>query len=157
MTGEHTNPAPPHREPDGPAIESLEHDAGLPTTLDSSVKADEAEAAAMRVAAHHKSLGVDREMGVLHDLTCAAYDPAAVAKSYPDVDFSAINVQGWLDKTLSIAATGPLEQAQEAGKLVETAITLKGVGPDLAGELRDEAHKAFRDANPGPGSAPTPG
>ena len=111
----------------------------------------------MRVAAHHKALGVDREMGMIHDLTCAAYDPADVAKSYAGVDFSAINVQGWLDKTLTLAASAPLDQAREAGRLVETAITLKAIAPDLADELRHEANKAFRDANPGPGSAPTPG
>jgi len=156
VTGEHIEPAPPHREPDGPAIESLEHDAGLPTVPDSSVKADD-DAAVMAVAARHKALGVDSEMGTLHDLTCAAYDPAAVAKSYPGVDFSAINIQSWLDKTLSAATTGALEQAQEAGKLVETAVTLKAVTPGLADELRHEAFKAFKDANPGPGSAPTPG
>ena len=75
VTGEHVEPAPEHREPDGPAIEALEHDAGLPTVPDSSVKDAEAEAAAMRVAAHHKSLGVDREMGMIHDLTCAALRP----------------------------------------------------------------------------------
>jgi len=152
VTGEHTEPAPPHREPDGPAIESLEHDAGLPTTPDSSVKADEA----MLVAARHKTVGADREMGMLHDLTCAAYDPAAVAKSYDGVDFSAINVATWLDKTLTLAASAPLEQAREAGRLVETAVTLKAIAPDLADELRHEAHKAFRDANPGPAHAPTP-
>ena len=155
VTGEHTEAAPPHREPDGPAIEALEHDAGMPTVPDSSVKTDEAEVLA--VAARHKALGVDSEMGMLHDLTCAAFDPAAVAKSYPGVDFSAISVASWLDKTLSAATTGALEQAQEAGKLVETAVTLKAVAPDLAEELRHEAFKAFKDANPGPGKAPTPG
>lgn len=154
VTGEHTEAAPPHREPDGPAIEALEHDAGMPTVPDSSVKND--DAAVMAVAARHKALGVDSEMGMLHDLTCAAFDPSAVAKSYPGVDFSAINVQSWLDKTLSAATTGALEQAQEAGKLVETAVTLKAVAPGLAGELRHEAFKAFKDANPGPGHAPTP-
>ena len=157
VTGEHVEPAPAHREPDGPAIEALEHDAHLPTVPDSSVKDADADAAAMRVAAHHKALGVDREMGMIHDLTCAAYNPADLAKSYAGVDFSAINVQGWLDKTLTLAASAPLDQAREAGKLVETAITLKAIAPDLADGLREEAHKAFRDANPGPGSAPTPG
>ena len=39
---------------------------------------------------------------------------------------------------------------------METAVTLKAVAPDLADELRHEAFKAFRDANPGPGKAPTP-
>ena len=154
VTGEHTEPAPPHREPDGPAIEALEHDAGMPTVPDSSVKNDDAEVLA--VAARHKALGVPSEMGMLHDLTCAAFSPADVAKSYPGVDFSAISVQSWLDKTLSAATTGALEQAQEAGKLVETAVTLKALAPGLADELRHEAFKAFRDANPGPGKAPTP-
>ena len=155
VVGEHTEPAPPHREPDGPAIEALERDADMPTVPDSSVKADE-DAAVMAVAARHKSVGVDSEQGMLHDLTCAAYDPADVAKSYPGMDFTAINVQGWLDKTLTLAASAPLDQAREAGKLVETAVTLKAIAPGLADELRHEAFKAFRDANPGPGHAPTP-
>ena len=81
VTGEHTEAAPAHREPDGPAIEALEHDAGMPTVPDSSVKNDDAEVLA--VAARHKALGVDSEMGMLHDLTCAAYDPAAGRQELP--------------------------------------------------------------------------
>ena len=157
VTGEHTEPARRAPGTGRPRDRSARarrwpaHHPGLQR------QGRRAEAAAMRVAAHHKALGVDREMGMIHDLTCAAYDPADVAKSYAGVDFSAINVQGWLDKTLTLAASAPLDQAREAGRLVETAITLKAIAPDLADELRHEANKAFRDANPGPGKAPTPG
>lgn len=143
-------PVPAHREPDGPAFEAFEHDAGLPTVPDPV-------ACEMKAAARHRSLGVPFDAGWLHDTLCPAYDPADVAKHYPHQDFSAIDEHAWQAKALDIAATAPLEQAARAMDLWQHARALKSLTPDLAGDLMQEAHKAFRDANPGPGSAPTPG
>ena len=143
-------PVPAHREPDGPAFEAFEHDAGLPTVPDPA-------ACEMKAAARHRSLGVPFDAGWLHDTLCPAYDPADVAKHYPHQDFSAIDEHAWQAKALDIAATAPLEQAARAMDLWQHARALKSLTPDLAGDLMQEAHKAFRDANPGPGSAPTPG
>ena len=56
-------PVPEHREPDGPAFEALEHDAGLPTVPDASLK----------TAVRMQELGVPNQEGMLHDLLCPAY------------------------------------------------------------------------------------
>jgi hypothetical protein len=143
-------PAPEHREPDGPAIEALEHDAHLPTTPDS-------EKMQARVAALHKSLGVPHGDGWLHDLLCPAYDPATAKAAHPLADLSMLDEGAWQAKALDMAATAPLDDARAASLMWQCAITVKHIPGDLADELRQEAHKAFRDANPGPGSAPTPG
>ena len=155
VTGEHTEPVPPHREPDGPAFEAFEHDAGLPTVPDSSVKAD--DDTAFEVAAMHKAMGVPLDMGMLHDLTCAAYSPADVAKAHPGADFTLIDAATWQAKALDVAASAPLDEARKAARVWQDALSLKSVTAELAADIQAEAHKAFRDANPGPGKAPTPG
>lgn len=141
-------PAPPHREPDGPAFEAFEHDAGLPTVPDSQFE--------MKAAARHRALGVPSDAGWLHDALCPAYDPADVAKCYPRQDFSVIDEYAWQAKALDIAATAPLEQAAKAMDLWQHAKTLKALPAGVAADLAAEAHKAFRDANPGPATAPSP-
>jgi predicted nucleic acid-binding Zn-ribbon protein len=139
-------PVPAHREPDGTAIESLEHDAHLPTTPDSSVKA------AMRL----KSLGVPGDMGALHDMLCPGYHPAEAAKCYPGFSLEGLRVEDWQAKALTAATSAPLGEATAATALWQHAVTIKGTEPEILGEIRTEAHKAFRDANPGPGTFPTP-
>jgi len=143
-------PAPEHREPDGPVVESFEHDAGLPTVPD-------AGAMPRKVAAFHKSIGVPFDAGWLHDLTCPAYEPATAKAAHPLADLSMLDELAWQAKALDTAARAPLDQAREAALLWQHALTVKTTPADVADELLQEAHKAFRDANPGPGRAPVPG
>jgi hypothetical protein len=143
-------PAPEHREPDGPVVEAFEHDAGLPTVPD-------AGAMPMKVAAFHKAIGVPHTEGWLHDLTCPAFEPATAKAAHPLADLSMLDELAWQAKALDTAARAPLDQAREAALLWQHALTVKTTPPDVAGEILAEAHKAFRDANPGPGRAPVPG
>jgi hypothetical protein len=148
--GEHIDPVPAHREPDGPAIESLEHDAGLPTDPDSRYE----KAAGARIDA----LGVPYPLGALHDRLCPAYQPGSADKAHPNYGLADIDLGEWMDKALS-AATQPgdwLEDATKAQALWQHAATIKGLPPETADELGAEMHKAFADANPGPGTFPTP-
>lgn len=153
-------PVPAHREPDGPAIEAFEHDAGLPTVDDESVKTvdlilpgDHEGSASMRL----KMLNVPADYGVLHDLTCPCYHPDDVAKSYPRVDLSNLDADHWQRKAFEMAASAPLDQARKANELWQHVVTLKGTDPLYLLQARSELYKEFRDANPGPGSFPSPG
>lgn len=154
------DPVPEHREPDGPAIEALEHDAGLPTVPDSSVKTAEIffpgdleASASMRL----KMLNVPTDYGMLHDLTCPCYHPDDVAKSYPTYDLTRVDVGYWQRKAFDMAASAPLEEARKATELWQHVVTLKGTDPRYLAEVRSDLYKEFRDANPGPGTFPTPG
>jgi hypothetical protein len=157
---EDADAVPEHREPDGPAIEALEHDAGMPTVPDSSVKAvdlifpgDFEGSASMRL----KMLNVPADYGVLHDLTCPCFHPDDVAKSYPSYDLSSLDPNHWQRKAFELAASAPLDQAHKANTLWQHVVTLKGTDPRYLMEVKSELYKEFRDANPGPGSFPTPG
>ena len=142
------DPAPPHREPDGPAMESLEQDAHIE---------DGDEAAEYRAAAARKAAGIPYDAAWMHDLLCPAYDPATARKCHPHAGLPLIDEAAWQAKALEVAASAPLEQAREAALLWQHARTVRALPADLAGEIAGEAHKAFRDANPGPGRAPVPG
>lgn len=139
-------PVPEHREPDGPDIENLEHDMHIPTVPDASVKA----------AQRLKSVGASFDLGVLHDLTCPAFHPADVGKAYPSHGFANLDESIWQQKALDAAANAPLEEAGRMTQLWQHASTLKAADGVMLDELRDEAHKSFMDANPGPGSFPKP-
>lgn len=139
-------PVPEHREPDGPDIEELEHDMHIPTVPDASVKA----------AQRLKSTGAPFDLGVLHDLTCPAFHPADVGKAYPNHGFANLDESLWQQKALDAAANAPLEVAGAMTQLWQHASTLKAADGVVLDELRDEAHKSFQDANPGPGSFPKP-
>lgn len=148
-------PAAKHREPDGTVTATFEHDAGMAsdTAGDSGKAAGDPEvAAAMRLSA----LGVPTALGKLHDLTCPCYHPDDVAKAYPHDDLNSLDVDYWQAKAFDLATSAPLPQAQAATKLWQHAVTLKGTHPADLLEIRSEQNKAFADANPGVGSAPTP-
>jgi hypothetical protein len=155
VTGEHTGPVPAHREPDGPAIESLEHDAHLPTDPDGPYENKDMEkAASLRL----KALGVPADMGALHDLLCPAYEPGDAAKAHPYASLAdVVDTDAWMQKALEAAASAPLDQAGALNVLWQHAGTLKGADPEVVAEVSEALHKAFADANPGPGTAPTPG
>jgi hypothetical protein len=157
VTGMDAKPVPEHREPDGAAIESFEGDAGLPTVPDSSVKfsseGDMEEGAAQRF----KSVGIAYALGVLHDMTCPAFAPEDVAKAHPDSSFSNIDLMYFAQKAMDMSASGTMTEAARATKLWTHAQTLKSLRLADIMSLQAEAHKAFRDANPGVSSFPTPG
>ncbi len=146
-------PVPAHREPDGPAIEDLEHDAGLPTVPDSSAKSGDAE---MATAMTLKSLGVPADMGALHDMLCAGFHPSDVTTCYPGRSVAGVDVAAWQAKALDAATGAPLDEALKASAMWQHAVTLKGTDPQEIADIQWEAHKAFRDANPGPASFPKP-
>ena len=146
-----TKPLPAHREPDSPAVEEFEKSSNLE---------DGDQGQEMAAAMRHKSLsalGLSREDAVLHDLTCPAFSPEAVSKAFPFAAFDAIDTGLWQMKALEDASSAPLEKAASAQMLWQHACTLKGADAEVLHDLRVEAYKAFRDANPGPGSFPTPG
>ena len=104
-----------------------------------------------------KATGTDEDLGRLHDLTCPAYHPEQVAKYHPYADLATLIDSGaWMRKTLH-AAAGPLEAAREMQDAWQAANLLKAADPADLNQCRLELHKAFRDANPGPSSYPTPG
>lgn len=146
VVGAHTEPVPAHREPDGAAIEAFEADAKLPTDPD----------AAMKTAVRHQSIGLPGDLGRLHDLLCPAYSAKALADAHPMASLSGLDAGYWQDHALKSAAGAPLEEALRATDLWHGANLLKSLEPELADELHAELHKAFKDANIGPGRAPTP-
>jgi hypothetical protein len=145
---------PPHREEDGTVVATFEHDAGMPsdTTGDKAVGVNPELAVAMR----YKTVGIDTELGKLHDLTCPCYDPTETSKCFPYFDLNQMDVDTWQAKAFDLAAHAPLAEAQAATKLWQNAVTLQASQPNDLQELRYEYHKAFADANPGIGSFPSP-
>jgi hypothetical protein len=105
-----------------------------------------------------KSVGIDAELGRLHDLTCPAYHPDEVAKYHPFADFRSVIDEAAFQRKAVEAACGPdIGRAMAARDAWQAAVALKGADPADLNTWRLELHKAFRDANPGPSSAPTPG
>lgn len=150
---------PAHREPDGPAIEEFEKDSNL-TDGDEGQKAaaayvpgDPEASAAMRL----KVLNVPLDYGTLHDLTCPCYHPDDVAKSYPRVDLSTLDVAHWQNRAFDLAASAPLEQAMKANELWQHVAVIRDTDPRSLSEARSDLFKSFLDANPGVGSFPSPG
>lgn len=141
-------PVPEHREPDGKDVEEFEHDAGLPTVPDRDVE--------MKAAMRLKTLGVPHDQGALHDLLCPAYHPDDTAKAHPGAGLGGVDVTAWQAKALDAATGASLQEAVAATQLWQHATTLKGTDPEVLADLRDEVHKAFRDANPGPATFPKP-
>jgi hypothetical protein len=141
---------PEHREPDGEAVEALERDMHIPTNKGAE---DPEMAAAIRL----KSLGVPRSMGLAHDMCCPAYDWADVSKAYPGAHFGLLDLSEWQQKAADAVALAPLAEAASLAQLLQHASTLKTTTMDELLPIRQDMFKAFRDANPGPGSFPSPG
>jgi len=149
--GINVDPVPAHREPDGPAIEALEHDAGLPTVPDAPLE--------VKAARRRAATGAHPGEAILHDLLCPAYSAKTLGDTYPwlaDVR-DAVDISYWRDRAVDKAAGAPIEEARHATDLWRHAETLKEASPDELARVHDELHKAFQDANPGPGSPLTPG
>ena len=136
----------------GPALESP-MPAGRKTP-DTKALGSNPEASAMM---RFKTIGIDADLGRLHDLTCPAYSPEDVAKYHPYASFAdLIDLDIWQRKAVD-SACGPLGKAMELTKVWEAAQVLKDYNPAELNDFRLEAHKAFRDANPGVSSYPSPG
>ena len=152
---------PAHREPDGALADPFEADAGLsdgdaekPTRLEAPMVKGQPEVSAML---RFKAAGIDDDLGKLHDLTCPAYHPDEVAKYHPFADFSTvIDERAWMRKALA-AASGPTDVAKAATQMWNSVAILKAADPGMLNDFRLAAYKAFRDANPGPATYPTPG
>jgi len=156
------DPVPQHREPDGAGVEPFEHDARMPATGQGetptrleipTLKASPEVSALLRF----RQVGIDADLGKLHDLTCPAFHPDEAAKYHPFAEISSLIDEGsWQRKSLE-AACGPLAQALAMHELTGAALALKGASEADVNTWRLEAHKAFRDANPGVSTYPTPG
>ena len=97
-----------------------------------------------------KHAGIDIELGRLHDLTCPAYHPEDVAKCHPFAGFSTLD-EGAFQKMATLAACGPdMEYAKSLNLAWQAAHVLREADPAELNDYRLAAHKAFRDANPGP-------
>jgi hypothetical protein len=105
----------------------------------------------------YKTVGIDSDLGILHDMTCPAFNPDDVTKCFPYSDFASIDEHLWQQRALAAATGKSLTDAMSAQQAWQSAVVLKTADPVNLGEYRMELHKAFRDANPGPTSYPTPG
>jgi hypothetical protein len=161
VPGNTEKPAARHREPDGAEVEAFEADSSMtdgdnekPTPLEARTlkHADPAMAASLMLS----TLGVPETMGALHALTCPAFKAADTAQAFPHASFAGIDLAEWQAGALTKAASAPLEQAEKALEIWRAAAALKTCDPHLIADLRGEAHKMFTDANPGPGTFPTP-
>lgn len=159
--GHESAPMPTHREPDGAEVEAYESDAHMPdgdheapTQLEApTLKSDAGARALLRIV----QSGTPTNMGILHDMTCAAFSPEMIAKCYPERSLAGeIDEMEWQVKSLNLAVSLPYHEAARAAQLGQHAVTLKRAAPADAWEAHDDLHKAFSDANPGPGAAPAP-
>ena len=105
-----------------------------------------------------KMLGIDPDLGRLHDLTCPAFSPEMAAAYHPYSSLKGlINEPYWQRIALEAAAGKSIQEAMQVQKVWQAAAVLKGADEASLNDYRLEMHKAFRDANPGPTSYPTPG
>ena len=126
---------------------------GLPATK--SVDMDYATQTAMVL----KQLDVPSDLGALHDLLCPGFHPADTEKCYPTHSLKSIDVSYWQNEALNAATGAPLAEAAKATERWQAAEIIKSLASDNPTEvleIRHEAHKAFKDAQIGPGTAPTP-
>jgi hypothetical protein len=111
------------------------------------------EAAAML---RFKAIGIDADLGRLHDLSCPAYHPEDVSKAHPFASFAdLIDEDLWMRKAVD-SACGPIEKAIAMTEVWRAVQVLKTADFADLNDFRLEMHKAFRDANPGPTSYPSP-
>ena len=146
--------APPMKEmPDPNAYQHSPMPAGRNTPEHKGSGASPETAAMLRF----KSIGIDTDMGRLHDLTCPAFHPDEVAKYHPFASLKNVIDTGLWQRKAVDAACGPMDSAMLMTRVWQAAETLQGADEADLNDYRLELHKAFRDANPGPTSYPTPG
>lgn len=147
VTGEHAEPVAPHREPDGPDVESFEQDAKLPTDPDAQYKA----------LMYTKGLNIPDDMAVLHDLLCPAYSSEVVSAAHPHASLKSVDVQAWRMQAFEAASSASMEEALAATKRLEHIGTLTQAPEFLLDEVRQASHSAFKAINPDNSSALRPG
>lgn len=119
-----------------------------------SPKPDHMKAAAVL---RYKTIGMDTGLGILHDMTCAAFHPDDVAKCHPGITLaSAIDESVWQGRALAAATGKSISEAVEAQAIWKAARDIKTADQQDLYQFRVALHKAFRDANPGPTSFPSP-
>lgn len=179
-----TEPAGEHREPDGDAVEALEHDAGMPTDPDptrdkipASVKGKKGKkpfpgAKPFGATDDDADTEVDADDDMaakgtgtytvkrMHDALCAAYDWAAVATEYPALKSVATAVDPtWFAGQVAVAAAkGDMQRVSELANAAQSADVLaKGLlEPAMLDDARAQVHKSFTDLYPDSGVHPMP-
>lgn len=114
---------------------------------------------AMETAMLLKQLNVPADLGALHDLLCPGFHPNDSEKCHPAHSLKSMDVTHWQAEALKAAAGSSLDEAALATDRWQAAESIKSMAvndPTGLLELRHEAHKAFSDAQPGPGTAPVP-
>jgi hypothetical protein len=135
-------PLPAHREPDGTStVERLEPDAGLPTDPDPI---------ADKVPASVKSEPAPYTIGRMHDVLCAAYDPAEAIGGYPALKSvsDAVDEPWFATQASGAAAAGKSKKAARLAALVEAAQYIKGADPAAIADGHAFLRKAFTDMYP---------
>ena len=152
-------PAKPHREPDGTStVEDFEPDAGLPTDPDRT-----ADKVPVSVSSHDQTGpppagkprsktddSVPYSAGRLHDVTCAAYDPAETLAGYPSLKTvaEAVDEPWFADQAAAAAAAGKAEKAARLAGLVAAAQYVKSADPGAVSDGLGLLRKAFTDMYP---------
>lgn len=127
---------------------------GLPSTQ-TSKSFDHATQTAMLL----KGMNVPADLGALHDLLCPGFHPDDAEKCHPSHSLKSMDTVYWQTEALNAAAGAPLDEAVAASNRWQAAEAVKSRAidnPTEVLEIRHEAHKAFKDAQIGPGTAPVP-
>ena len=106
-----------------------------------------------------KGMNVPADLGALHDLLCPGFHPDDAEKCHPAHSLKSMDTTYWQSEALNAAAGAPLDEAMAASNRWQAAEAVKSRAidnPTEVLEIRHEAHKAFKDAQIGPGTAPVP-
>jgi hypothetical protein len=132
--------------------------AGRNTADHKSDEADLHSSPELAAQLRFKTIGIDTDMGRLHDLSCPAFHPETVSTYHPYASFKTVVDEGvFRRKALEAAAGKSLSEAMDMQQVWQAATLLKSADEAMINDIRLDLHKAFRDANPGPSTYPSPG
>jgi hypothetical protein len=158
--------AKPHREPDGTStVERLEPQAGLGTDPDRTADKVPPSVAALGTSKRPavssstenrppsnqgKAGGAPYNVGRMHDLMCAAYDPAETLASFPALKSvaDAVDPDWFLAQATEAMGAGNVRKAIRVGQLAEAAAEIKTADPDALADATAALHKSFSDMYP---------
>lgn len=146
--------AGPHREPDGDAVEALEHDAGM--HVDPDAEHDHTPASL-------KGGGEAYVVKRTHDALCAAYGWTDVLDEYPALKSvgDVCETTWWTDQIPAALAKGDLTGVAFLAGVAQSAGELQFHPAALLDDARATVRKMFTDAHPmaspHPGGTITPG
>lgn len=147
-----THQAGQHREPDGTStVERLEPQAGLATDPDRTPDKVPPSVSSLGTGMKAEAAGdLPYAIGRMHDLTCAAYNPAETLASFPALKSvaDAVDPGPFLDSAVAAMTDGDTRKAAEFGHLVEAARLVKGTDPEALADASAALHKAFSDMYP---------